>query len=62
MPLLIKLINAADNLSIWVHPDDCSATNQEKQPGTEEMWYVVNCDLEFTFFRFNRKLFRVGFI
>lgn len=40
-PVLIKLIDARDNLSLQVHPDDSYARKQEGQQGKNEMWYVV---------------------
>lgn len=40
-PLLIKLIDAADNLSIQVHPDDKLAAERHHSFGKTEMWYVV---------------------
>lgn len=40
-PLLIKLIDAADNLSIQVHPDDKLAAERHNSFGKTEMWYVV---------------------
>ncbi|MFA9462664.1 MAG: type I phosphomannose isomerase catalytic subunit [Velocimicrobium sp.] len=42
-PILIKLIDAKDNLSIQVHPDNTYALEHEKQYGKTEMWYVVDC-------------------
>lgn len=44
LPLLIKLIDAADNLSIQVHPDDKYAWENEKQDGKTELWYVMDCE------------------
>ncbi|MBR1591949.1 MAG: class I mannose-6-phosphate isomerase [Ruminococcus sp.] len=44
MPLLIKLIDAADNLSVQVHPDDEYAMLHENQNGKTEMWYVLDAD------------------
>ena len=44
LPILIKLIDAADNLSIQVHPDDAMARALEGQNGKTEMWYVVQAD------------------
>lgn len=41
-PLLIKLIDAADNLSVQVHPSDEYALANEGQFGKTEMWYVVD--------------------
>lgn len=40
-PLLIKLINAKDNLSVQVHPNDEYATRVEKEMGKTEIWYVI---------------------
>lgn len=44
LPILIKLIDASDNLSVQVHPDDETAKKMENQNGKTEMWYVVECD------------------
>lgn len=41
-PLLIKLIDAKDNLSVQVHPSDSYALRVEKEFGKTEMWYVVD--------------------
>ena len=41
LPILIKLIDAEDNLSVQVHPDDEMALRLENQNGKTEMWYVV---------------------
>ena len=44
-PLLIKFIDARDDLSIQVHPDDAMAQSVHGQPfGKTEMWYVVSAD------------------
>lgn len=43
-PVLIKLIDANDDLSIQVHPDDEYALKHENSYGKEEMWYVVDAD------------------
>lgn len=40
-PLLIKLIDAADRLSVQVHPSDAYAQAHEHDPGKTEMWYIV---------------------
>lgn len=40
-PLLIKLIDAQDDLSIQVHPDDKMAKN-ENSLGKNECWYILN--------------------
>ena len=41
-PLLIKFIDAHDNLSVQVHPDDELAKQKYGQNGKTEMWYVVD--------------------
>ena len=43
-PLMIKLIDAADNLSIQVHPNDEYARVHESQLGKTEVWYIVDCE------------------
>lgn len=40
-PLLIKFIDARDNLSIQVHPDDALAKERHNSFGKTEMWYVI---------------------
>ena len=40
-PLLVKLIDAADKLSVQVHPDDDYAGRVEGDSGKTEMWYIV---------------------
>ncbi|MGL4848319.1 MAG: mannose-6-phosphate isomerase, class I [Clostridium sp.] len=41
-PLLIKLINSNDKLSVQVHPDDEYAKEAENDLGKTEAWYVVD--------------------
>jgi mannose-6-phosphate isomerase len=43
-PLLVKLIDAADDLSVQVHPDDAYAARVEGDRGKTEMWYIVQAD------------------
>lgn len=43
-PVLVKLIDARNDLSVQVHPDDEYALRTEGQLGKTEMWYVVDCD------------------
>ncbi|WP_217588066.1 mannose-6-phosphate isomerase, class I [Lentibacillus saliphilus] len=44
-PLLVKVLDANDNLSVQVHPDDTYAQQVEHQPyGKTECWYVLDCD------------------
>lgn len=43
-PVLIKLIDAHDDLSLQVHPDDEYALRVEGEYGKTEMWYIVDCE------------------
>ncbi len=43
-PILIKLIDAKDNLSVQVHPENEYALRVEGEYGKTEMWYIVDCD------------------
>lgn len=43
-PLLIKFIDARDDLSIQVHPDDKLAKERHDSFGKTEMWYVINAE------------------
>lgn len=56
-PILIKLIDAKDNLSIQVHPDDEYALKNEGQYGKNEMWYVIDANPDsFIYYGFNRDI------
>jgi len=42
-PLLLKIIDARDKLSVQVHPDDAYAARVENLPfGKTEMWYILD--------------------
>ena len=41
-PLLIKLIDADDILSLQVHPDDNVAEKYHNSRGKSEMWYIID--------------------
>lgn len=41
-PLLIKFIDARDNLSVQVHPDDDLAAKRHNCPGKTEMWHIID--------------------
>lgn len=43
-PILVKFIDAKDNLSIQVHPDNEYALKNEGQYGKTEMWYIMDCE------------------
>lgn len=41
-PLLVKIIDATDDLSIQVHPDDEMGKKLENSRGKTECWYILN--------------------
>lgn len=41
-PVLVKLIDARQQLSLQVHPDDEYAWKHENQPGKNELWYIID--------------------
>ena len=43
-PVLIKFIDAKDNLSVQVHPSDDYALKNESSFGKTEMWYIVEAE------------------
>lgn len=47
-PLLIKFIDARQDLSIQVHPTDETAKKQGKERGKTEMWYLMDSDKDAT--------------
>lgn len=42
-PLLVKIIEAKEELSIQVHPDDQYAVVNENSQGKTECWYILDC-------------------
>jgi mannose-6-phosphate isomerase len=62
-PLLIKYIDANDNLSIQVHPDDELSRERHGAYGKTEMWYVVQADEGSELISgFNRKIDRDSYL
>lgn len=56
-PVLIKLIDAKDNLSVQVHPSDEYALKFESSFGKTEMWYVVDASQDsYLYYGFNREI------
>ncbi len=56
-PILTKFIDARDNLSIQVHPDNRYALKNEGQYGKTEMWYVMDAGKEaFLYYGFKREV------
>lgn len=45
-PILIKLIDAEQPLSVQVHPNNSYAIKNEHQFGKTEMWYIIDCEDE----------------
>lgn len=43
-PILIKLIDSKQKLSIQVHPDDSYSLKNEGEFGKTEMWYIVDAE------------------
>jgi len=44
-PLLVKILDATDDLSVQVHPGDVYAAEHENGSlGKTECWYVIDCD------------------
>jgi mannose-6-phosphate isomerase len=43
-PLLVKLLDAADNLSVQVHPADEDPALDEYESGKPEAWYVLDAE------------------
>ena len=43
-PVLIKFIDAKENLSVQVHPTDAYAKIHEGQLGKSEMWYILDAE------------------
>lgn len=44
LPILIKYIDAKQNLSVQVHPSDAYAQKYEGDNGKTEMWYILSAD------------------
>jgi mannose-6-phosphate isomerase len=45
-PLLFKYIDAKEDLSVQLHPDDLYAKEKHQSRGKNEMWYVVDADVD----------------
>lgn len=61
-PILIKFIDAKQNLSIQVHPDNRYALKNEGQYGKTEMWYVMDAkEGAFLYYGFKKEISREEF-
>ena len=62
-PILIKFIDARENLSVQVHPPDDYALIHENQLGKNEMWYILDADENsLVYCGFKEKISREEFI
>ena len=62
-PVLIKLIDAEDVLSIQVHPDDKLAEERHHSYGKTEMWYVIAAEPGASLYvGFNRQVTRQEYL
>lgn len=56
-PILIKFIDAKNNLSVQVHPNDNYALKNEGEYGKTEMWYILDCESKaFLYYGFKRDI------
>ena len=61
-PILIKFIDARENLSVQVHPPDDYALIHENQLGKSEMWYILDAEKNsFVYCGFKEKISREEF-
>ncbi|MBP1532628.1 MAG: class I mannose-6-phosphate isomerase [Ruminococcus sp.] len=61
-PILIKLIDAKDDLSVQVHPNNIDALENEHQYGKTEMWYVLDAEPgAYLYYGFKRELSKEEF-
>ena len=61
-PILTKFIDARDNLSIQVHPNNAYALQNEGQYGKTEMWYVLDAEPgAFLYYGFKQEISREEF-
>ena len=62
-PILIKLIDSREDLSVQVHPDDTFALANEEDYGKTEVWFVLQADPgAFVYHGFNQKITKEQFV
>lgn len=62
-PLLFKFIDAADDLSIQLHPNDALARKRHDSFGKTEMWYVLSAEKEAMLYAgFNKPLNKATYL
>jgi len=61
-PMLVKLIDSREDLSVQVHPSDAFALRHEKQYGKTECWYIISAEPGAgIYYGFNRDVSREEF-
>ena len=62
-PILIKLIDSREDLSVQVHPDDAFALENEEDYGKTEVWFVLQADPgAFVYHGFNQNITKEQFV
>lgn len=62
-PILVKLIDAKQDLSIQVHPSDWTAIGPLGEQGKAEMWYIVDClPQSYIYYGFSRQITEQEFL
>ena len=62
-PLLVKLIDARETLSVQVHPSDRTAVAALGERGKTELWYIMDCKPHsFIYLGFSRRISREQFL
>jgi len=62
-PLLIKIIDAQEDLSVQVHPDDNLAQERYEQNGKTEIWYIMDAEENAGIYvGFNKPVEKQGYI
>ena len=61
-PLLAKFIDAHDDLSIQVHPNDALAMQRHGKRGKTEMWYVIRSEQGHLLSGFSREVSREEYV
>lgn len=61
-PLLIKFIDAKENLSVQLHPDDTIARAKHNCKGKTEMWYIMKSDDGFIIADFKGEITKQDYI
>ena len=61
-PILIKLLDIKDKVSVQVHPNDEFALRNENQLGKEEFWYIIDAKPDsYIYYGFNREISKQEF-